>query len=394
MNEAHPDKAFESSLPTGGLLYGVLSRAGLVKPGVSALLMQVLITWLITWFPLLILSVLERQALGKGVQVPFLYDFAVHVRFLFVAPLFLVADVVFGPRIRETMGQFAATGLVEDAELPRFREGVRQSVKLVRSNLAEIVILGIVVAAVAFGLQKGFLIEVTSWQFERTGNAVALTAAGWWFIYVGIPVYQFLLLRWVWRFLIYDHFLWRVSKFNLQLIPSHADRAGGLGFLGVGQEKFGLFVLAIASVYACVLGEKILYGGASLSSFILNIAIFIGVILVAFLAPLLIFTPKLTAAKRKGLLQYGALTARHNKRFQKRWIGSDQTDQDPLGAPDMSSLADLGASYSVVEEMRVVPFGLNTVIFLVGPALVPMLPLLLTTFSPAEILEVLKGIAL
>jgi hypothetical protein len=328
------------------------------------------------------------------VQVPFLYDFAVHVRFLFVAPLFLLAEVVFGPRVSETIGQFVATGLVEGAELPRFREGVRKSVKLTRSKLAEIVILGIVVAAVALGLQKGFLMEVTSWQVQRTGDDVMLTVAGWWFIYVGVPVYQFLLLRWVWRFFIYDHFLWRVSRLNLQLIPSHADRAGGLGFLGVGQEKFGVFVLAIASIYACVLGEKILYGGASLSSFILNIAIFIGVMLVAFLAPLLVFTPKLTAAKRKGLLEYGALTARHNKRFRQRWIGSDLTDQDPLGAPDMSSLADLGASYSVVEEMRVVPFGLSTVIFLVGPALVPMLPLLLTTFSPAEILEVLKGIVL
>jgi hypothetical protein len=336
MNQGYPDKTSEFSLARGGLLYGVLTRAGLTKPGASALFMQVLITWLITWFPLLIISVLEGRALGKGVQVPFLYDLSVHVRFLFVAPLFLLADVLFGPRIRETMGQFAATGLVEDAEIPRFQEGVRKSVKLVRSNLTEIVILGIVVAAVALGLQKGFLIEVTSWQFQRTGDAVALTAAGWWFIYVGIPVYQFLLLRWVWRILIYDHFLWRVSRLNLQLIPSHADRAGGLGFLGIGQEKFGLFVLAIASVYACVLGEKILYGGASLSSFILSIAIFIGVILVAFLAPLLVFTPKLTAAKRKGLLEWGVLTARHNKGFRQRWIGSEQTDQDPLGAPDMS----------------------------------------------------------
>ena len=394
MNEAHPDKISEFSLSRGGLLYGVLSRAGLTKPGVSPLFIQVLITWLITWFPLLLLSLLEGQAHGKGVQVPFLHDFAVHVRFLFVAPILLVTEVFFGPRISETIGQFVATGLVEDTELPRFREAVRTLKKLLHSRLTEAVILGIVVAAVALGLQKGFLMEVTSWQVQRTGDAVALTSGGWWFIYVGMPVYQFLFLRWVWRFLIYDHFLWRASRLNLDLIPSHADRAGGLGFLGVGQGKFGLFVLAIASVYACVLAERILYGGASLYSFILNIAIFIVVILVAFLAPLLVFTPKLLAAKRRGLLEYGALTAWHNRGFRQRWIGSEEANRDPLGAPDMSSLADLGASYSVVEGMRVVPFGLSTVIFLAAPALIPMLPLLLTTFSPAEILEVIKGIVL
>jgi hypothetical protein len=130
MNEAYPDKTSEFSLARGGLLYGVLARAGLIKPGVSALFMQVLITWLITWFPLLIISVLEGRALGKGVQIPFLYDFAAHVRFLFVAPIFLLAEVAFGPRVSETIGQFVATGLVEDVELPRFREGVRKSVTL------------------------------------------------------------------------------------------------------------------------------------------------------------------------------------------------------------------------------------------------------------------------
>jgi hypothetical protein len=93
-------------------------------------------------------------------------------------------------------------------------------------------------------------------------------------------------------------------------------------------------------------------------------------------------------------LEWGGLTARHNKGFRRRWISSDQTDQVPLGASDVSSLADLGASYSIVEEMRVVPFGLNTVIFLAASALIPMSPLLLTTFTPAEILEVLKGILL
>ena len=117
------------------------------------------------------------------------------------------------------------------------------------------------------------------------------------------------------------------------------------------------------------------------------------VILIAFLAPLLVFTPKLITAKRKGLSQYGALVAGHDRRFYKRWIEGNP-DDNPLGSTDMSSLADLGASYQVIEEMRAIPFKLKNAVFLVAPAVLPMLPLLLTTFSPKEIMEVLKGMVL
>jgi hypothetical protein len=394
MNETQPDRGTEISFSRGGLLYALLSRTGLKRAGLSVLSLQILIVWLITWVPLLVMSVMEGQAVGKGVKVPFLYDFAVHVRFLIVAPLFLTAEVLFGPRIFQTIRQFVTTGLVGHADLPAFQKTVQRADRLEHSIWTQIVIIGVVVAAVILGLQKEFLIEITSWQTIGDGSSGALTPAGWWFVCVCFPLYQFLLLRLVWQLLVFDYLLWQVSRLDLQLIPSHSDRSGGLGFLGFGQEKFGLFILGIASIFASVLAEKIIYGGADLLSFKLSIAIFLGVILMAFIAPLLVFTPKLIEAKRKGLALYGELVARHDREFHKRWIDGDPDEHDPLGSTDMSSLADLGASYAVVEEMRVVPFKLNNAIFLVVPALAPILLLLLTTFSPKEILEVLKGIVL
>ena len=44
----------------------------------------------------------------------------------------------------------------------------------------------------------------------------------------------------------------------------------------------------------------------------------------------------------------------------------------------IQSLADLGNSFAVVREMRVVPFSLDDVLRLLGATLVPMVPLLLT----------------
>ncbi len=60
------------------------------------------------------------------------------------------------------------------------------------------------------------------------------------------------------------------------------------------------------------------------------------------------------------------------------WGGSDE---ELLGSADIQSLADLGNSMGVVQEMRLVPFGWRDVTRLVMITAVPFLPLLLTIFS-------------
>jgi len=57
-----------------------------------------------------------------------------------------------------------------------------------------------------------------------------------------------------------------------------------------------------------------------------------------------------------------------------------------LGAADIQSLADLGNSYSVVGEMRTVPFGLQDISRLAIATAAPMVPLLLTIWPPEELI--------
>jgi hypothetical protein len=65
-------------------------------------------------------------------------------------------------------------------------------------------------------------------------------------------------------------------------------------------------------------------------------------------------------------------------------------DEALLGSADLQSLADLGNSYSFVQEMRFVPFGLKDVTRLAAVTAVPLLPLALTVFA----LEELAGYAI
>lgn len=62
-----------------------------------------------------------------------------------------------------------------------------------------------------------------------------------------------------------------------------------------------------------------------------------------------------------------------------------------MGTAYIQSLADLGNSFAVVQEMRIVPFGLKDVSRLAAATAAPMVPLLLLVWSPEEvIMQVMK----
>ena len=68
--------------------------------------------------------------------------------------------------------------------------------------------------------------------------------AGNYFFWLSLPVFQFMLIRWYYRLLLWCRFLWRVSRLDLDLVPAHPDRAGGLGFLGINTYAFAPLLLS------------------------------------------------------------------------------------------------------------------------------------------------------
>lgn len=114
----------------------------------------------------------------------------------------------------------------------------------------------------------------------------------------------------------------------------------------------------------------------------------------AILGPLSMFTPAMVLARRKGLEDYGVLAQEYVEDFQQKWIRRDlNPSPELLGTADIQSLADLANAYALVREMRLVPFRLQDITRLAASTAAPMLPLLLTIFSPEElILRILRGV--
>jgi len=81
--------------------------------------------------------------------------------------------------------------------------------------------------------------------------------------------------------------------------------------------------------------------------------------------------------------------------FDNKWLrGGAPADEPLVGSGDIQSLADLGNSYAVVQEVRIAPVTRDVVLRLGIATLLPLAPLLLTIMPLEELLKKLVGIVL
>src|SRR5207249_5917858 len=99
----------------------------------------------------------------------------------------------------------------------------------------------------------------STWFATIEGGQPRATLAGWWYLHVSIPMFQFLLYRWYFRLFVWFLFLRRVSRLPLRLTPTHPDRAGGIGFVGTAAYAFGPVILAQSVVLSAAVGSRIVF---------------------------------------------------------------------------------------------------------------------------------------
>ena len=186
-----------------------------------------------------------------------------------------------------------------------------------------------------------------------------------------------------------------VARLRLQLVPTHPDLAGGLGYLAVAQSHFEVLCLAFAAVAAGTHAERMVFAGASLKAFTAPMLGLVLLNLLLYLGPLLCFGPRLVAVKRRGLREYGAVATAYVQGFDAKWLrGGAAPGESLLGSGDIQSLNDLAGGFDVIRRMRVVPFGLALVLILVVATLLPMAPLLFLAFPLDELLALAAKLVL
>jgi hypothetical protein len=322
------------------------------------------------------------------VAVSFLASVSTHVRFLITVPLVFATEVWVNPRLRHFVRDAIDTRLVPDAEVPALERAIRLAHRLRDSVTAELLLAVLAVTFVQAGVRPFDLPDdLRSWRGTGAGEGARLTLAGGWYGLVALPLYQFVIGRWGWRLLVWWIFLWRFARLRLQLVPTHPDLAGGLGYLPVAQSHFDILCFAFSAVAAGGYAERMMYGGATLKGFALPVLGLVLLNLALFLGPLLFFGPQLLAVKRRGLREYGRVASAYVRGFDAKWLRSGAPPGEPLlGSADIQSLNDLAGSFDVIRRMRLVPFGPGLVLILVSATLAPMAPLLFLAFPLEELL--------
>jgi hypothetical protein len=369
------------SLVLGGPLFQLFRRAHLSGDALELVRRRVLVICAVAWLPLLLLSALSG---GEGLR--FLYDIEAQVRFLVALPVLIGAELVVHQRIRPVVAQFLERRVIAPEDLGRFQRAIESTVRMRNSVVAEVVLLVVVYALGIWIWRYQLALETATWYATPDGERMHPTAAGYWYFFVSLPMFQFVLLRWYLRFFLWFWFLWQVSRLPLRLVPIHPDKTAGLGFLGPSTDAFLPVLFAQGASLAALVASQILHAGASLVDFKVEIASSVGLFVVVVLIPLCVFIPHLVRAKRRGLAQLGALASRYTQEFEQKWVhGGAPKGEALLGSADIQSLADLGGSYSVVRGMRAMPFDAKDVTRLAAITALPLLPLALTMFALDEL---------
>lgn len=377
------------SLVEGGLIYRFQLAIHMAMPNRSGVAKRAFLTTLVTWLPLLLLSVLQGRALGSQVQIPFLHDFAVSIRFLIALPLLVIAEAIIDPKLNHAVKHFVKSGLVAAEQLPSFEDVILKVNKLRDSFAPAVLILIAAFVPSIWYRETEFLRSgISTWHTIISPSRESLSLAGWWFGFISLPLYRVLLFRWVWMTLLWAVFLRKTSKIDLGCIATHPDTCGGLGFLTEAELLFGIIGFAASAVLAGSFGNAIAYEGATVSSlkFLMIASCVLAVVLLA--APLLVLTPKLMQTKRRDVYAYGALGTTYTRAFDAKWVHGLRLEQEALlGTADIQSLSDLDNSFSVIREMKVVLIDKRILMGLAVPALLPMIPLVIMATPTDQIVR-------
>ena len=348
---------------------------------------------LLGWMPLLLLTAVQSAVLGAPGLRDFLEDLGVHARALLAVPLFVLADALCAPRLSAAASHFLDARLVQDHDRPRFDAAVASTGTLMQTPAATIVAV-----VLSYALSLGLLLSIPvsaypPWHLRPdAGGSIpgGYSIAGWWHVLVVVPMLLFLTVGWLWRLWLWARFLWLVSRLELRLVPSHPDLCAGLKFLGYSVRGFTVVAAAGGTVMAGRLTNNFVHSGSSPFSHAYVVAIGVLAIMSLFLAPLLVFAPRLLEVRRRGVFEYGALADRLGRGFESRWLASDRSLHDPAVDPtDISALSDLYQIAANVQAMRPVPVDLGSFALIAGAVLLPFVPVVVLSLPLEELFRTL-----
>jgi len=375
----------EVSLVRGGPFYRAQEALRLVHPNDWHLGRRVIFAIAIGWLPLVLITLLLKPHALVGL----LTDYTVNARMLFGVPVLLAGQPVMETTFRAIVRAVRDAGLLTSSDTDRLDQTLVRLIRLRDSVIPELIFVVVAYAKVA-GTVQTQLMFARPWGLVGTGVDVHLSAAGWYYVLVSQLLYQLLILISVWKWVLWCIFLYRLSKLELQLVPTHPDQHGGVGFLGLSPVAITPTIVVVSAVIGATWRSEIFREHVHWLSFKVEAIVLVGVVLIVAMGPLILFVPRLTRLRRLGIFEYGALGQLESMQFHKRWIQHRAGREDEFPAsPEASTLTDYGSSYQNIEHLQPFPFDQGAFVGLMLAIALPLLPVVLAEVPFATVLKAL-----
>ena len=354
-----PSQHDELSLTCGGPWFHLLQRLRL-QPDLSNLGTRfALLALCLSWLPVMALLVFQR--IVNGTWDPLFMRTELHLRMLVSLPLLLWGEWLFDHRVKSVHHQLIGHDLISAQTLTRWLDVLGRLVR-VRDSWAPELALVVMVYGVSVASYFGVLpLGVLRWLAPTIHQAGAhwskATPAWWWYLLVSQPLFLFVLLRWLSRWLLLTHMMWALARIFPRIEPLHADRFGGLAFLGEPVVALRLFASATSVALMSVWFDELAISHVQPAVFATDLLAFLALALLLALLPYALIVRPMVETKHEELLKSTALMTRYTRCFRERWLagGTERIEaSEILGHQDFSGLADLGTSFSVADDMRVV----------------------------------------
>ena len=353
---------------------------------------------LVSWLPLVGLAAFQGLAINADPRKSLLLDYTIYARFLVAVPFFIIGESVADRRYTMIVNYLLRTGIVTGSERHAYDDLLSSTSRLRDSRAIEFLWIILAYAGAALSISYNAISEPSTWLANDGAGPGPLSLAGGWYAAVSLPLFQFLLYRILWGWIIWVRFLWRLSRLRLRLMPTHPDLAGGLNILGDSPYAIAVFVFAIGAVLTSALIMQVSYKGAEIANYHKVFTVYLLFAILISFGPLLVFLGRFDRLRQLGLRDVGTLASHQTQLFDEKWIkrAADTEDIIPstLGSPDISSFSGLRTSYDTVKRMKFFPFEMRALIVVAAAALTPMVPLILMEFPLQKILKTIAGFVL
>ncbi len=348
------------------------------------------------WLPLVVLTAIDGT-LYTGVTHSFLEDVAMHARILIAVPVLILIRKVVDYKTTAVTKYISESLLEPDVRQKLLSGKLPWLRKLACSSVTELVLFLIVASAVISVYKSGVFLGLqgvdSDWKFDGEPGQNGLSLAGKWALFISIPFFQFLLLQWLWRYIVWMMLLFHFSKLPLKLLPTHADRSGGLAIVMLAQQSMSFIFVAGSLVIS---GKLLVHLANSPDNIMLVQQVVIGYIVLSvflLILPMCFFVGKLLKTKQSGLLHLSLLGAAMSRSFEQAWLNDKPIEQRiEAGLVDPSMAYDYSCMYDLLQQFRVLPVTIRDVISMVVGLALPFIPVLFVYYSAAEVLQKIVGL--